>query len=67
MQAFLPASLASSKNIAEQAGMRVTRVATAILAQLLMLGVSDPEVGKKASIIQAAIFGGMFPSPREDA
>jgi hypothetical protein len=42
-------------------------VATAIVALLLVTGESDPEVGKKASIIQAAIFALMPPSPREDA
>lgn len=35
-----------------------TLVATAFVAQLLMTGESDPEVGKKASIIQAAFLVG---------
>ena len=35
-----------------------TLVATAFVAQLLVTGESDPEVGKKASIIQAAFLVG---------
>src|SRR6187397_2798732 len=35
-----------------------TLVATAFVAQLLMTGEADPEVGKKASIIQAAFLVG---------